>query len=132
LTYHKLRNHPVIVNYNEVTEKCTQENRTQFISVDILFHIFPLKTGLPFSSLFSGGDPNAKHCRRRKARTVFSDQQLNGLEKRFEAQRYLSTPERIELANQLNLSETQVKTYRSQSDPVALNILYQYIMQGAL
>jgi hypothetical protein len=65
-------------------------------------------TGLPFSSLFSGGDPNAKHCRRRKARTVFSDQQLNGLEKRFEAQRYLSTPERIELANALNLSETQV------------------------
>ncbi|KAK6056112.1 homeobox domain protein [Cooperia oncophora] len=45
---------------------------------------------------------------RRKARTVFSDQQLQGLEKRFETQRYLSTPERIELANALNLSETQV------------------------
>ncbi|VDL87058.1 unnamed protein product [Nippostrongylus brasiliensis] len=44
---------------------------------------------------------------RRKARTVFSDQQLQGLEKRFETQRYLSTPERIELANALNLSETQ-------------------------
>jgi NADH:ubiquinone oxidoreductase subunit E len=41
---------------------------------------------------------------------VFSDQQLNGLEKRFEAQRYLSTPERVELASQLNLSETQVHT----------------------
>lgn len=67
-----------------------------------------LFSGLPFSSLFSGGDPGGKHCRRRKARTVFSDQQLNGLEKRFEAQRYLSTPERIELANALNLSETQV------------------------
>ncbi|KAL3310461.1 hypothetical protein Ciccas_010975 [Cichlidogyrus casuarinus] len=52
-----------------------------------------------------------KHCRRRKARTVFSDIQLNGLEKRFESQRYLSTPERIELASQLNLSETQVKTW---------------------
>ncbi|KAL6736071.1 hypothetical protein Aduo_006461 [Ancylostoma duodenale] len=48
---------------------------------------------------------------RRKARTVFSDQQLQGLEKRFETQRYLSTPERIELANALNLSETQVKTW---------------------
>uniref|UniRef100_A0A8R1IJK8 Homeobox domain-containing protein n=1 Tax=Caenorhabditis japonica TaxID=281687 RepID=A0A8R1IJK8_CAEJA len=48
---------------------------------------------------------------RRKARTVFSDQQLQGLEKRFESQRYLSTPERIELANALNLSETQVKTW---------------------
>ena len=39
---------------------------------------------------------------------MFSDQQLNGLEKRFESQRYLSTPERVELASQLSLSETQV------------------------
>ncbi|XP_058805904.1 brain-specific homeobox protein-like [Phymastichus coffea] len=52
-----------------------------------------------------------KHCRRRKARTVFSDQQLAGLEARFEAQRYLSTPERVELAAALHLSETQVKTW---------------------
>ncbi|CAF4233218.1 unnamed protein product, partial [Rotaria magnacalcarata] len=52
-----------------------------------------------------------KHCRRRKARTVFTDQQLNELEKRFENQKYLSTPERYDLANSLNLSETQVKTW---------------------
>lgn len=52
-----------------------------------------------------------RHCRRRKARTVFSDPQLSGLEKRFEGQRYLSTPERVELANALGLSETQVKTW---------------------
>lgn len=50
-----------------------------------------------------------KHCRRRKARTVFSDSQLSGLEKRFEVQRYLSTPERVELATALSLSETQVR-----------------------
>lgn len=42
---------------------------------------------------------------------VFSDQQLAGLEARFEAQRYLSTPERVELAAALHLSETQVKTW---------------------
>uniref|UniRef100_T1IW77 Brain-specific homeobox protein homolog n=1 Tax=Strigamia maritima TaxID=126957 RepID=T1IW77_STRMM len=66
--------------------------------------------GLPFP-LFSPGESPAKHCRRRKARTVFSDHQLNGLEKRFEAQRYLSTPERVELATALSLSETQVKTW---------------------
>lgn len=53
-----------------------------------------------------------KLCRRRKARTVFSDQQLSGLEKRFETQKYLSTPERVELANSLGLSETQVMRLR--------------------
>jgi hypothetical protein len=54
-----------------------------------------------------------KLCRRRKARTVFSDQQLSGLEKRFETQKYLSTPERVELANSLGLSETQVQAKHS-------------------
>ncbi|KAH9280116.1 Brain-specific homeobox -like protein [Echinococcus granulosus] len=52
-----------------------------------------------------------KRCRRRKARTVFSDQQLSELELRFQRQRYLSTPERIELASVLGLSEAQVKTW---------------------
>lgn len=49
--------------------------------------------------------------KRRKARTVFSDQQLHGLERRFDVQRYLSTPERYDLAAELNLTETQVKTW---------------------
>nr|XP_039263523.1 homeobox protein DBX1-B-like [Styela clava] len=51
------------------------------------------------------------YCRRRKARTVFSDVQLAGLEKRFCKQKYLSTPERISIATSLNLSESQVKTW---------------------
>ncbi|CAD5124074.1 DgyrCDS12377 [Dimorphilus gyrociliatus] len=48
--------------------------------------------------------------RRRKARTVFSDEQLAALEKRFISQRYLSTPERYELATDLSLTETQVSS----------------------
>lgn len=68
-------------------------------------------TGFPLPPLFQHDASGGGQCRRRKARTVFSDQQLNGLEKRFEAQRYLSTPERVELASQLSLSETQVKTW---------------------
>ncbi|XP_061390747.1 brain-specific homeobox protein [Musca vetustissima] len=67
---------------------------------------------MPELALGLGMGVNAlRHCRRRKARTVFSDPQLSGLEKRFEAQRYLSTPERVELATSLGLSETQVKTW---------------------
>ncbi|KAK9876134.1 hypothetical protein WA026_011251 [Henosepilachna vigintioctopunctata] len=65
-----------------------------------------------FSTAASELSMNAlKSCRRRKARTVFTDQQLAGLEKRFSVQRYLSTPERVELAGALNLTETQVKTW---------------------
>ncbi|KAF9808212.1 hypothetical protein SFRURICE_012071 [Spodoptera frugiperda] len=42
---------------------------------------------------------------------------MAGLEKRFESQRYLSTPERVELAGALNLSETQE---RNSSHPSCL------------
>lgn len=47
----------------------------------------------------------------RKARTAFTDQQLNCLEKSFERQKYLSVQDRMELATRLNLSDTQVKTW---------------------
>ncbi|XP_060574608.1 barH-like 1 homeobox protein [Ruditapes philippinarum] len=47
----------------------------------------------------------------RKARTAFTDHQLNSLEKSFERQKYLSVQDRMELAAKLNLSDTQVKTW---------------------
>ncbi|XP_055390115.1 homeobox protein B-H2-like [Condylostylus longicornis] len=49
--------------------------------------------------------------KQRKARTAFTDHQLQSLEKSFERQKYLSVQDRLELANQLNLSDTQVKTW---------------------
>ncbi|XP_030834365.1 homeobox protein DLX-5 [Strongylocentrotus purpuratus] len=51
----------------------------------------------------------AKKCRR--SRTVFTELQLLGLEKRFEKQKYLSTPDRLDLAETLGLSQLQVKTW---------------------
>ena len=47
----------------------------------------------------------------RKARTAFTDQQLNCLEKSFERQKYLSVQDRMELATRLRLTDTQVKTW---------------------
>lgn len=47
----------------------------------------------------------------RKARTAFTDHQLNSLEKMFERQKYLSVQDRMELAAKLNLTDTQVKTW---------------------
>lgn len=49
--------------------------------------------------------------KQRKPRTAFTDTQLNTLEKSFERQKYLSVQERLELANRLRLSDTQVKTW---------------------
>ena len=54
---------------------------------------------------------------------MFSDQQLNGLEERFESQKYLSTPERVELASLLNLSETQVSQCHEYVFDYILNII---------
>lgn len=53
----------------------------------------------------------AKIKKPRKARTAFTDQQLNNLEKHFARQKYLSVQDRMELAAKLGLSDTQVKTW---------------------
>ncbi|KAG7173631.1 Homeobox protein B-H2-like 2 [Homarus americanus] len=55
------------------------------------------------------GGPAAK--KQRKARTAFTDHQLQTLEKSFERQKYLSVQDRMELAAKLNLTDTQVKTW---------------------
>lgn len=52
-----------------------------------------------------------KQKKSRKARTAFTDPQLQTLEKSFEHQQYLSVQDRVELAAKLNLSDTQVKTW---------------------
>lgn len=47
----------------------------------------------------------------RRSRTVFTELQLLGLEKKFESNKYLSTTERTELAHHLHLTQLQVKTW---------------------
>lgn len=49
--------------------------------------------------------------RRRKARTIFTVEQMFELEKRFQEQKYLTVPERVLIAGQLALTEQQVKTW---------------------
>ncbi|KAK3786128.1 hypothetical protein RRG08_021461 [Elysia crispata] len=59
----------------------------------------------------SGSESFVKPKKCRRSRTVFTELQLLGLEKRFESQKYLSTPDRLELAESLGLSQIQVKTW---------------------
>ncbi|NXG21449.1 NKX26 protein, partial [Grallaria varia] len=48
---------------------------------------------------------------RRKPRVLFSQAQVFELERRFKVQKYLSAPEREQLAGLLQLSSTQVKIW---------------------
>lgn len=60
------------------------------------------------SSLTVGG---CKSKKPRKARTAFTDVQLYELEQMFDRQKYLSVQDRMELAERLQLTDTQVKTW---------------------
>ncbi|XP_038841576.1 homeobox protein BarH-like 1 [Salvelinus fontinalis] len=73
-------------------------------------HHLPLDLHLR-SKLEHVGDGSSKTKKGRRSRTVFTELQLMGLEKRFEKQKYLSTPDRIDLAECLDLSQLQVKTW---------------------
>ncbi|ETN87253.1 homeobox domain protein [Necator americanus] len=58
-------------------------------------------------STASGGNPS----KTRRARTAFTYEQLVALENKFKTSRYLSVCERLNLAIQLHLTETQVKIW---------------------
>jgi len=60
--------------------------------------------------------------------------QLIGLEKRFENQKYLSTPDRIQLAEFLGLSQLQVKTWYQNrrmkwKKKVGSTFVYQFLLK---
>ncbi|XP_026163106.1 homeobox protein BarH-like 1 isoform X2 [Mastacembelus armatus] len=80
------------------------------LQVGAASHHLPLDLHLR-GKLEHGADGGNKTKKGRRSRTVFTELQLMGLEKRFEKQKYLSTPDRIDLAESLGLSQLQVKTW---------------------
>jgi hypothetical protein len=87
-----------------------------FTNQKIFFCLTDSDIGEETSTSDSGGHVNTNSALKpnkkpRKARTAFTDQQLNYLEKSFERQKYLSVQDRMELAARLSLSDTQVKTW---------------------
>ena len=52
-----------------------------------------------------------KDKRKKKTRTAFTGRQVYELEKKFKVKRYLTAPERSDLAKLLGMSETQVKIW---------------------
>lgn len=57
------------------------------------------------------GGVGAKGRKPRRRRTAFTHAQLAYLERKFRCQKYLSVADRSDVADALNLSETQVKTW---------------------
>ncbi|XP_053325810.1 homeobox protein BarH-like 1 [Spea bombifrons] len=74
-------------------------------------HHLPLELHLRGKLEAGVSEQGNKAKKGRRSRTVFTELQLMGLEKRFEKQKYLSTPDRIDLAESLGLSQLQVKTW---------------------
>lgn len=76
-------------------------------------HLFLISDSkdLDISTSSHGDSSGCKSKKSRKARTAFTDHQLNTLESNFERQKYLSVQDRMELAAKLNLTDTQVKTW---------------------
>ncbi|XP_053952551.1 homeobox protein bagpipe [Anastrepha ludens] len=62
-------------------------------------------------SLHESDTLNGSMSRKKRSRAAFSHAQVFELERRFAQQRYLSGPERAEMAKNLRLTETQVKIW---------------------
>ncbi|XP_004614213.2 homeobox protein BarH-like 2 [Sorex araneus] len=65
----------------------------------------------PGSSESETEQPAPRQKKPRRSRTIFTELQLMGLEKKFQKQKYLSTPDRLDLAQSLGLTQLQVKTW---------------------
>ncbi|NWR89954.1 BARX2 protein, partial [Furnarius figulus] len=63
------------------------------------------------SSESEAEQPTPRVKKPRRSRTIFTEIQLMGLEKKFQKQKYLSTPDRLDLAQSLGLTQLQVKTW---------------------
>ncbi|XP_072293376.1 NK3 homeobox 3 [Eucyclogobius newberryi] len=61
--------------------------------------------------LIASAEVQSKTGSKKRSRAAFSQAQVHELERRFNARRYLSGPERAEVAEALKLTETQVKIW---------------------
>ncbi|KAK5904429.1 hypothetical protein CesoFtcFv8_005995 [Champsocephalus esox] len=71
----------------------------------------PSQTPLSISSESDTEHSSPRLKKPRRSRTIFTELQLMGLEKKFQKQKYLSTPDRLDLAQSLGLTQLQVKTW---------------------
>lgn len=86
-----------------------QRTRSEITQDSSSLLFIPAKCNQPSRSSLSLEEQNV--CRKKRSRAAFSHSQVYELERRFNQQRYLSGPERTDLAHALKLTETQVKIW---------------------
>jgi hypothetical protein len=64
----------------------------------------------------------------RRRRTAFTHAQLAYLERKFRCQKYLSVADRGDVADALNLSETQVKTWYQNRRYVPSHVALSFVL----
>ena len=82
----------------------------------------------PYAALASETHPTQQQQPKRKrswSRAVFSNLQRKGLEKRFEVQKYVTKPDRRQLAAMLGLTDAQVSSLSS-----VIYLLHKHVMQN--
>uniref|UniRef100_A0A0K0FP40 Homeobox domain-containing protein n=1 Tax=Strongyloides venezuelensis TaxID=75913 RepID=A0A0K0FP40_STRVS len=96
----------------DILLSCSKDLDRESVSIDRSPTRSPisLRSNSP-SQADSGNNSFSSNKKCRKARTIFTDKQLQELENTFEKQKYLSVQDRMDLAQRMGLSDTQVKTW---------------------
>ncbi|XP_049441308.1 homeobox protein Nkx-3.2 isoform X2 [Epinephelus fuscoguttatus] len=99
---------PISLYISRCASSCIQNNK-QTPELTRMTHLPCLL--LPDSSTLDEKSLDQPKQRKKRSRAAFSHAQVFELERRFNHQRYLSGPERADLAASLKLTETQVKIW---------------------
>lgn len=91
--------------------ECSCPKRTKQTNTGTHSHAASSCPPLPDSSTLDDKSLDQPKQRKKRSRAAFSHAQVFELERRFNHQRYLSGPERADLAASLKLTETQVKIW---------------------
>lgn len=100
--HHSIKSPHFLAGFNVVNQCPEQTTRGTHL------HVASLS---PDSSTTEDKSPDQPKQRKKRSRAAFSHAQVFELERRFNHQRYLSGPERADLAASLKLTETQVKIW---------------------
>ncbi|CAD5120631.1 DgyrCDS9189 [Dimorphilus gyrociliatus] len=100
----------------EKKAKPEAESLPRHYSPPVYYSTFvPSRIQLPASNRpnYSAPSSHRDECKRKRSwsRAVFSNLQRKGLEKRFEVQKYVTKPDRRQLAAMLGLTDAQVKVW---------------------